>query len=59
MLVIACTILAADFRAIGSRYISLTLRSASDAIIRRYRFMYGVGALVGMLMPLSGILRTA
>lgn len=55
------TILASDFRGIGSKYIQIALpknqidSDSRSSLITRYRVMYGIAVAVGLGMIISGI----
>ena len=60
-------ILALDVGGIGTRYIRLTLRRGKDdinrqaevdRIVRRYKFYFGTGSLLGLILFTSGLLRS-
>jgi hypothetical protein len=57
------TILAANYRGVGTKYIRFTLRRTDPIsplearLIKRYRFIYAITAVIGLGMILSGISR--
>ena len=59
VLLIAGVVLATNFRGLAERYVRLGLpsRDRAEANVSRYRTYYGVGAAVGLVMLVSGLLQ--
>jgi hypothetical protein len=60
VLLVVGTALASDFRGLGTRYIQIGRPAqeipmkASEKLANRYRIRYGVAALVGLILIVSG-----
>jgi hypothetical protein len=56
-------VLASDFRGIGTKYIQIALpknqieSDSRKSLIGRYRVMYGIAAIIGLGMIVSGVAR--
>jgi hypothetical protein len=63
ILCVVGTILASDFRGIGTKYIHIALpknqieNESRKSSITRYRVIYGIASAIGLVMLVSGIAR--